>query len=335
MHLASGPTNLYKKIAIALKGCEWRRPGLVAFATKLMESNMPHKSSVKFTVPSAYEPKTGPNPWASKVGGETPSRTDALLNVCRVATLAALQGGEEHAPGLVALANEFIALVDNAAVPDSSTEPEPEQDSDWGASTSMSLPANQRASNIISGEVSHLEEPSHKYDARQERDVSVPPTRRSAQRVQPKATGAMRMSAATEMQRIARSKLARLHAGDPAWIPTAMKLPAPERPRDAAGLQSPLQTNKAAEKEVAQAGVLGRVRGKSLLEEASVVFSAMLRRRSRAPQATAERPSTQSPRATLPPGLFTSHRSRSARDDDSLGQLVDTFEISRLSEFEA
>ena len=34
-HLKSGPANLYKDIALALKGAEWRRPGLVAFASKL------------------------------------------------------------------------------------------------------------------------------------------------------------------------------------------------------------------------------------------------------------------------------------------------------------
>jgi len=34
-YLQSGPTNLYKEIALALKGAEWRKPGLVAFASKL------------------------------------------------------------------------------------------------------------------------------------------------------------------------------------------------------------------------------------------------------------------------------------------------------------
>jgi len=34
-YLQGGPTNLYKEIALALKGAEWRKPGLVAFAFKL------------------------------------------------------------------------------------------------------------------------------------------------------------------------------------------------------------------------------------------------------------------------------------------------------------
>jgi hypothetical protein len=34
-HLQSGPTNLYKEIALALKGAEWRKPGLVALASKI------------------------------------------------------------------------------------------------------------------------------------------------------------------------------------------------------------------------------------------------------------------------------------------------------------
>ena len=37
-HLTSGPTNLYKEIALALKGVEWRQPGFVAFASKLAAS---------------------------------------------------------------------------------------------------------------------------------------------------------------------------------------------------------------------------------------------------------------------------------------------------------
>jgi len=36
-HLQSGPTNLYEKIAIALKGVEWREPGLVELAKMIAE----------------------------------------------------------------------------------------------------------------------------------------------------------------------------------------------------------------------------------------------------------------------------------------------------------
>jgi hypothetical protein len=39
-HLQSGPTNLYKEIALALKGGEWRTPGLVALASKIAASGV-------------------------------------------------------------------------------------------------------------------------------------------------------------------------------------------------------------------------------------------------------------------------------------------------------
>ena len=57
-HLTSGPTNLYKEIALALKGVEWRKPGLVALASKLVASTGPH-APMDFEVPSSYEPATG------------------------------------------------------------------------------------------------------------------------------------------------------------------------------------------------------------------------------------------------------------------------------------
>ena len=57
-HLTSGPTNLYKDIALALKGVEWRQPGLVAFASKLAASAGPHKP-IAVVVPETYEPATG------------------------------------------------------------------------------------------------------------------------------------------------------------------------------------------------------------------------------------------------------------------------------------
>jgi len=63
-HLTGGKTNLYKEIALALKGVEWRKPGLVAFASKLAASAAPH-TPIEFTVPSSYEPKEGPNPWTA------------------------------------------------------------------------------------------------------------------------------------------------------------------------------------------------------------------------------------------------------------------------------
>jgi len=39
-HLQGGDTNLYKEIALALKGAEWREPGLVALASKIAASGL-------------------------------------------------------------------------------------------------------------------------------------------------------------------------------------------------------------------------------------------------------------------------------------------------------
>ena len=61
-HLTGGPTNLYKEIAFALKGVEWRQPGLVAVASKIAASAAEHKP-IDVVVPDSYEPKQGPNKW--------------------------------------------------------------------------------------------------------------------------------------------------------------------------------------------------------------------------------------------------------------------------------
>jgi len=61
-HLTGGKTNLYKEIALALKGVEWRQPGFVAIAAKLAARVGAHKPIV-FELPESYEPKTGPNRW--------------------------------------------------------------------------------------------------------------------------------------------------------------------------------------------------------------------------------------------------------------------------------
>jgi hypothetical protein len=63
-HLLHGPKNIYKEIAFALKGTEWRKPGLVAIASKLAMSAGEHRP-IEFNVPDTYEPATGPNPWLS------------------------------------------------------------------------------------------------------------------------------------------------------------------------------------------------------------------------------------------------------------------------------
>jgi hypothetical protein len=43
-HLQSGETNLYREIALALKGAEWRTPGLVALASKIAGSSATHQA---------------------------------------------------------------------------------------------------------------------------------------------------------------------------------------------------------------------------------------------------------------------------------------------------
>jgi len=70
-HLTGGPTNLYKEIAFALKGVEWRQPGLVAVASKLAASAGPHKP-ITFDTPSSYVPKSGPNLWKGSAYEDIP-----------------------------------------------------------------------------------------------------------------------------------------------------------------------------------------------------------------------------------------------------------------------
>ena len=52
----------YKEIAFALKGVEWRQPGLVAVASKIAASAGEHKP-ISFEVPESYEPHAGDNRW--------------------------------------------------------------------------------------------------------------------------------------------------------------------------------------------------------------------------------------------------------------------------------
>jgi len=61
-HLVRSPTNLYKEIANALKGAEWRQPGMVALAGKIAKGQVERKP-ISFTVPDSYEPKEEQNPW--------------------------------------------------------------------------------------------------------------------------------------------------------------------------------------------------------------------------------------------------------------------------------
>jgi hypothetical protein len=58
---------------LALKGEEWRQPGLVALASELARGACEHKP-IKVQVPASYVPKTGTNPWAGAGGADTGSR---------------------------------------------------------------------------------------------------------------------------------------------------------------------------------------------------------------------------------------------------------------------
>jgi hypothetical protein len=75
VHLTGGRANLYQEMDLALKGEEWRQPGLVALATKLATSAGAH-TPFTVRVPTSYEPKTGANPWAS--AGPQPARSQVL-----------------------------------------------------------------------------------------------------------------------------------------------------------------------------------------------------------------------------------------------------------------
>jgi len=87
-HLTGGKMNLYKEIALALKGVKWRQPGFVAFAAKLAMSARPHKP-IDADVPASYEPKTGPNPWTSPGGLNADAKiAEALLAADKAAPLA-------------------------------------------------------------------------------------------------------------------------------------------------------------------------------------------------------------------------------------------------------
>jgi len=66
-HLTGGPTNLYKEVDVALKGAEWRQPGLVAWASTLATSSGEHKP-IDVRVPKSYKARTGANPWLELSG---------------------------------------------------------------------------------------------------------------------------------------------------------------------------------------------------------------------------------------------------------------------------
>jgi len=107
-HLTGGKSNLYKEIALALKGVEWRQPGFVAFASKIAGSAVEHKP-IDVRIPSSYEPRTGPNPWR------------------QAHTLAAATEKATPTPALpmpaAVLAVEPVAAASTAAVPATEAAP--------------------------------------------------------------------------------------------------------------------------------------------------------------------------------------------------------------------
>ena len=91
-HLTGGPTNLYKEIALALKGVEWRQPGLVAIASKLASSAGPHRPiNVNACVPRTYEPLRGANTWKNPYEDVAPILEYAVQPMHTVATVPNLQ----------------------------------------------------------------------------------------------------------------------------------------------------------------------------------------------------------------------------------------------------
>ena len=54
-HLTSGAANLYKEIAIALKGDEWRKPGLVAVAAALAAGGPAERMPIDLPTDAAIE----------------------------------------------------------------------------------------------------------------------------------------------------------------------------------------------------------------------------------------------------------------------------------------
>jgi hypothetical protein len=108
-HLRAGETNMYKEIAVALKGAEWRQPGLVALAKKLATSTGP-REPIKVEVPASYEPKAGVNLWAARGGGEGVPQPAAPTEPDAVAEGAAAQPAADGAActGLQAVQSQAL-----------------------------------------------------------------------------------------------------------------------------------------------------------------------------------------------------------------------------------
>jgi len=164
-HLTGGPTNLYKEVDAALKGLEWRQPGLVALAAKLATSAGEHKP-IAVVVPLSYEPKTGANPWI-ELGGSDGSQA--------VPPVPSDSRGEEILPQAQPLPGR------RGSRRFSRRRSRP----DAAAPSPVSELFTRGTSHGFSGEGSRLgnRRNSHKFDeGLPEREVSTPPTQRRASR---------------------------------------------------------------------------------------------------------------------------------------------------------
>ena len=121
-HLTSGSTNLYKEIAFALKGVEWRQPGLVAVASKLAGSAAPHQP-MDVKVPDSYVPKRGPNKWTSgealKLEGDNSAEAQAAAPARPVAVVTISVGDAPATSPRASSASPFAARIKGLFAPGS------------------------------------------------------------------------------------------------------------------------------------------------------------------------------------------------------------------------
>jgi len=96
-HLTQRPTNLYNEAALTLKGVEWRKPGLVAFAFKLA-ANAGERQPIEFDVPEAYHPKVGPNPWRAEHGYDAANVSGARASLGPAPMLPPPPTSTDHDP---------------------------------------------------------------------------------------------------------------------------------------------------------------------------------------------------------------------------------------------
>ena len=110
-HLTGGLSNLYKEIAFALKGVEWRQPGLVAVASKIAGSVSEHKP-IAIKIPDTYVPKKGPNKW--KINTSLLAKVEAMVRSVDSDRDYIVSSNELHV--LLAQANPSITPAESSQV---------------------------------------------------------------------------------------------------------------------------------------------------------------------------------------------------------------------------